>query len=48
MKETFGLMDFIRAKAELPKIKEPRYGSQLKHRANLHDMLRERANSHEK
>ena len=48
MKETFGLMDFIRAKAELPKIKEPRYGSQLKHRANLHDTWSERVNWHAK
>ena len=43
----FGLMDFIRAKAELPKIKEPKYGSQLKQRANPHYMLRERVNLHE-
>ena len=41
-------MDFIRAEAELPKTKEPRYGSQLKYRANLHDTWSERVNWHAK
>ena len=30
------MMDFIRAEAELPRIREPRYGSQLKPSAIQH------------
>ena len=43
----YKLKDFILEEAELPKTKEPRYGSQLRRRANRRDTLKRRANLRE-